>query len=154
MEEGWGCRQRPDHKVPYKAASEFGMSPNGSRKDGMWRKAGKVACVERGRTEDCLRYARYRPYVKQLREKAGWTGKDIWGPAYLSMCPKLVSLKWFPSLDPLLGIVGKLVQNYGQPCPQQVSTKRSQTTFGKSLQIREEFAITQTPPGAFSCSSR
>lgn len=32
---GWRWRQRPDQKVPCKAVLEFGISPNGSREDGM-----------------------------------------------------------------------------------------------------------------------
>lgn len=78
---GWRWRQRPDHKVPCKAVVEFGISPNGSREDGMWRRAGRVPCVERSISEDDLRYVRHKAYTEQLGEKAGWTGADSWGSA-------------------------------------------------------------------------
>ena len=80
-ESDWRWRQRPDHQVPCKAVVEFGISPNGSREDGMWRRAGRVACVDRSIRVDGLRYQRHKAYIEQLGEKAGWTGKDSWGSA-------------------------------------------------------------------------
>lgn len=101
---GWRWRQRPDHKVPCKAVVEFGISPNGSREDGMWRRAGRVLCVERSISEDGLRYVGHKAYIEQLgRKQAGL--EQIVEALLLPVCLQVVHLWMSLCWDPLLAVV-------------------------------------------------